>query len=273
MSAFTIPRKEIEEPSPAHLKEVDTARSAESGWDIPEEGQCKKRRINLGAGSTRWAFSDRFDCILPPHKRYLGRSRRTLLILILVGFFCLLALIIGLAVGLGGSKDKTQDLPLPGGAETFTGDLTYYDPGLGACGIDSADDDAVVAVSHYTFDAVQTGSDPNQNPLCGRKIRARRVNEATGKSVSIDVTVIDRCQCIFREYWGRESVLTTSQVLDANRLISMLVLRCSTRWQIRVSDGYWLLGPGCRRCTNTDQMEPDSASWCALNYDCLRSGC
>jgi hypothetical protein len=90
---------------------------------------------------------------------------------------------------------RDRFLPLPGGAETFTGDLTYYDPGLGACGIDSGDNDPVVAVSHYTFDAVQTGSDPNQNPLCGRKIRATRVDERSGKSVSIDVTVIDRCKC------------------------------------------------------------------------------
>lgn len=52
----------------------------------------------------------------------------------------------------------------------------------------------MVSVSHYTFDAVQTGSDPNSNPLCGRKIRAKRVNEQTGKSVSIDVTVVDRCK-------------------------------------------------------------------------------
>jgi hypothetical protein len=88
-----------------------------------------------------------------------------------------------------------QNLPLPNGAETYTGDLTYYNPALGACGITSSDNDAVVAVSHYTFDAVQTGSDPNQNPLCNRKIRATRVNEKTGKSVSIDVTVIDRCEC------------------------------------------------------------------------------
>lgn len=72
--------------------------------------------------------------------------------------------------------------------------MTYYDPGLGACGIDSRDNDAIVAISHYTFDAAQTGSDPNQNPLCGRKIRIRRVNESTGKSVSIDVTVVDRCK-------------------------------------------------------------------------------
>lgn len=89
---------------------------------------------------------------------------------------------------------RTRFIPLPNGAETYTGDLTYYNPGLGACGIESGDNDAVVAVSHYTFDAAQKGSDPNQNPLCNRKIRATRVDERTGKSVSIDVTVIDRCE-------------------------------------------------------------------------------
>lgn len=145
-----------------------------------------------GASAAGWAFSDRLDRMLPPHRRYFGRSRRTLLIVVLVIFLCLLALIIGLAVGLT-KGSKTQNLPLPNGAETYTGDLTYYNPGLGACGIDSTDNDPVVAISHYTFDAAQTGSDPNQNPLCNRKIRATRVNEKTGKSVSIDVTVIDRC--------------------------------------------------------------------------------
>ncbi|KAH7072523.1 RlpA-like double-psi beta-barrel-protein domain-containing protein-containing protein [Paraphoma chrysanthemicola] len=195
MSAFTIPRKEIGEPSPAHLKEVDTARSTDSGWEATETGQSKRRHIHMGMGASTagWAFSDRFDRILPPHRRYFGRSRRTLLIAILITFLCLLALIIGLAVGLSAKKKGPQNLPLPNGAETYTGELTYYNPGLGACGIDSTDNDAVVAVSHYTFDAVQTGSDPNQNPLCHRKIRATRVNEKTGKSVSIDVTVIDRC--------------------------------------------------------------------------------
>lgn len=93
---------------------------------------------------------------------------------------------------------RTQNLPLPNNTDHHTGDLTYYGPGLGACGIVSDDNDAIVSVSHYVFDAVQTGSDPNQNPLCGRKIRATRVDERTGKQVSIDVTVVDRCMCTYQ---------------------------------------------------------------------------
>lgn len=110
MSTFTIPRKEIgvSEPSPAHLKEVETGKSVDSTWDVPEEGQSKRHRNFLGAGSgaAGWALSDRFNRILPPHKRYFGRSRRTLLIIVFVAFLCLLALIIGLAVGLGGGSKK-----------------------------------------------------------------------------------------------------------------------------------------------------------------------
>lgn len=50
-----------------------------------------------------------------------------------------------------------------------------------------------MAVSHYVFDAMQKGSDPNSNPLCGMKIRATRYNNEVGGWRSADVTVVDRC--------------------------------------------------------------------------------
>ena len=72
------------------------------------------------------------------------------------------------------------------------GDLTYYDPGLGACGKVSKDGDDVVSVSHFVFDAVGRGiSDPNGNGLCGRKIRAVREGR------SVDLVVVDRCMYSF----------------------------------------------------------------------------
>lgn len=159
-------------------------------WEVPLEGR-KPSRFRIGAGATRGpTFADRFDSILSPHKRYLGRSRRTFLIIIGVIFLLILALIIGLAVGLS-HKSKHKNLPLPTGSKTYTGDLTYYGPGMGACGVVSGDDDPIVAVSHYVFDAVQAGSNPNANPLCGRKIRAERNDNGAMKSV--DLTVVDRC--------------------------------------------------------------------------------
>jgi expansin (peptidoglycan-binding protein) len=81
-----------------------------------------------------------------------------------------------------------QSLPLPSAnGGPYTGDLTYYGPGLGACGITSANGDSIVAVSHLIFDAVSVGSNPNANPLCGKMIRARR------NGVSVDLKVVDRC--------------------------------------------------------------------------------
>ncbi|KAF2196689.1 hypothetical protein GQ43DRAFT_354729, partial [Delitschia confertaspora ATCC 74209] len=132
----------------------------------------------------------RFDRLFPPHRRYLRHSRRTFLTGVFVIFLLLMGLIIGLAVGLT-RKSKHRNLPLPNGAQSYTGDLTYYSPGLGACGVTSGDKDAIVSVSHYTFDAVQKGSNPNSNPLCGKKIRAQRT--FNGKAASADLTVVDRC--------------------------------------------------------------------------------
>lgn len=109
MGASEIPRKDLEEPAPAHLKEVETGNtSSNSGWEIPEEGQTKRRKFALGTGATTtgWALSDRLDRMLPPHRRYFGRSRRTFLIIIAAIFVGLLVLIIGLAAGLGKKSNK-----------------------------------------------------------------------------------------------------------------------------------------------------------------------
>lgn len=92
-----LPASEVEEPQLAHLKE--TGANDTTAWEAPGDAKNNRKGRFLGAGAG-WALSDRLDRILPPHKRYLGRSRRTLLIAILVAFLCLLALVIGLAVGL-----------------------------------------------------------------------------------------------------------------------------------------------------------------------------
>lgn len=69
----------------------------------------------------------------------------------------------------------------------FHGQLTYFDPAVGACGISNTGKDPIAAISHLVFDAASKGPNPNANPLCGRKIRARR-NKKT-----IDLTIVDRC--------------------------------------------------------------------------------
>ncbi|KAI1471807.1 RlpA-like double-psi beta-barrel-protein domain-containing protein-containing protein [Daldinia caldariorum] len=140
----------------------------------------------------------RLDSVLPPHRTYFGRSRRFLLLCVLlplaIFLFVLTPLAIGLGVGLSRRSSKTQNLPLPNNKSVFTGDLTYYEPALGACGVQSYSGENIVSVSHTIFDAASQGSDPNANPLCGMKIRVtRNFVEAGIGNRSVDVTVVDRC--------------------------------------------------------------------------------
>ncbi|KAI4868210.1 hypothetical protein F4820DRAFT_153155 [Hypoxylon rubiginosum] len=141
------------------------------------------------------------DSAIPPHRTYLGRSRRFLFLYILlpaaVFIFVVIPLAVGLGVGLSRRRSATQNqenLPLPSNKGIFTGELTYYDPALGACGILSSSSEDIVSVSHVIFDAASNGSNPNANPLCGMTIRITRdyVEMGAGNQ-SVDVTVVDRC--------------------------------------------------------------------------------
>lgn len=91
-------------------------------------------------------------------------------------------------------NSSSRFLPLPSDHSQYTGDLTYYGPGLGACGVTSSETDNIVSISHFVFDAEQKGTDPNTNPLCGLKIRATRFDEQVNGMRSVDLTVVDRCK-------------------------------------------------------------------------------
>ncbi|KAI0820518.1 RlpA-like double-psi beta-barrel-protein domain-containing protein-containing protein [Trametes gibbosa] len=73
-------------------------------------------------------------------------------------------------------------------ALTGTGDATFYDAGLGSCGIFNTDSDFIVAIDAATFDTFPGATaNPNTNPICNRQLTAT----ANGKSVTLTVT--DRC--------------------------------------------------------------------------------
>ena len=126
-------------------------------------------------------------------KILLGRSLSTILIFASIIFLLVITLIVGLSVGLT-RHSSAEDLPLPSNTQSFTGDLTYYSPGLGSCGVTSSDSDDICAVSHLLYDAESKGSNPNANPLCGRKIRATRFDEQVNAQRSVDLKVVDRCK-------------------------------------------------------------------------------
>jgi len=72
---------------------------------------------------------------------------------------------------------------------TQSGDGTFYTTGLGACGIINNDSQYIAAVSHLLFDNFPgyDGQNPNNNPMCGKTVTARR------GSKSVVVALTDRC--------------------------------------------------------------------------------
>ncbi|OIW25741.1 hypothetical protein CONLIGDRAFT_672701 [Coniochaeta ligniaria NRRL 30616] len=136
----------------------------------------------------------RLDALLPPHRTYLTLRRRPFLLLLALTTTLLLALILGLSIGLTHHPSPPASLPLPTSSAIHTGDLTYYAPALGACGWTSSPDDAIAAVSHTIFDAAGNGgTNPNANPLCGLSIRVERDQGDGRGNKSVDVVVVDRC--------------------------------------------------------------------------------
>jgi len=144
-----------------------------------EEGSLAPLPRRSVWGSLMFAITSR----LP----FKGNRKRQLLLSAGIAGIVLVALIVGLAVGLSRRKGPSN-LPLPtNNGGPYSGDLTYYEPGLGACGITNSASDSICAVSHALYDAVSVGSNPNSNPLCGKMIRLRRGER------SVDVKVVDRC--------------------------------------------------------------------------------
>jgi len=78
--------------------------------------------------------------------------------------------------------------PSPG-RSTCSGPGTFYDIGLNACGDTNIEPAMIAAVSWKLFDGFEgfTGGNPNENPICNRKIRA------TYQGKSVDVAIVDRC--------------------------------------------------------------------------------
>lgn len=69
-------------------------------------------------------------------------------------------------------------LAAPLAALASNGEMTYFHPGLGACGDNHGDGDMIVAISSDLYDA---------KDQCGRKIKVR------GNAGDTIVTVVDRC--------------------------------------------------------------------------------
>jgi len=76
----------------------------------------------------------------------------------------------------------------PASGKSYTGEMTYFTPGMGACGETSSESDSMVAVSMALFDQYTPNGNPNKNPLCGQTVS---ITGADGSSH--EATIWDRC--------------------------------------------------------------------------------
>jgi len=72
------------------------------GWELT--AHRSPQHINSALDGRKPTIAQRFDRIVPPHRRYLGMSRKLFLILLAIILGILLGLIIGISVGLSISK-------------------------------------------------------------------------------------------------------------------------------------------------------------------------
>ncbi len=71
--------------------------------------------------------------------------------------------------------------------QTYSGDGSFYEVGLGACGMTNTDSQLVAALPAAQFDAATPAGNPNANPYCNKKM------QVTTGGKSVVVTVVDRC--------------------------------------------------------------------------------
>ena len=74
-----------------------------------------------------------------------------------------------------------------GSSGEFKGQGTYYNPGMGACGKTSTENDHIVAVSKQLYEQKNKNGNSNNNPLCGKNIKVNY------KGKSVTVKVVDSC--------------------------------------------------------------------------------
>ncbi|OBZ87831.1 Papain inhibitor [Choanephora cucurbitarum] len=67
---------------------------------------------------------------------------------------------------------------------SFTGEGTYYAPGLGSCGWTNSESDMIAALNHGQM---ANGANSNNNPNCGRSVSIQ------GPKGSVTVKIVDTC--------------------------------------------------------------------------------
>jgi expansin (peptidoglycan-binding protein) len=75
-----------------------------------------------------------------------------------------------------------------GSGPTRSGDATWYNTGLGACGVTNDDSQKIAALAIPDFDPFTPDGNPNHNTLCGKTATVCK-----DPSTCVTVTIEDRC--------------------------------------------------------------------------------
>ncbi|KAG1352313.1 hypothetical protein G6F62_002720 [Rhizopus arrhizus] len=82
------------------------------------------------------------------------------------------------------TKKKTTKKSSGSSGKKYSGDGTFYSPGLGSCGITNSDSDMVAALN---APQMNNPANPNNNPLCGKYINVH------GHKGTVRVKIVDTC--------------------------------------------------------------------------------
>ena len=93
------------------VAEVDTAAVQPQHTVFAPENEHKQISNTNGPKPLRLRVHEMIENIFPSHRRYCGLSRRWACIVVLVVFLALLALILGLAIGLSLRNQSVTSLP------------------------------------------------------------------------------------------------------------------------------------------------------------------
>ncbi|KAG8898579.1 hypothetical protein FRC00_002621 [Tulasnella sp. 408] len=87
-----------------------------------------------------------------------------------------------------GDDDKDDDNGSSGDGKTYTGDATFYETGLNACGTVDKPTDMIAAIAWQNFDSYPgANGNSNENPICGKQV------EACWQDNCVTVRIHDRC--------------------------------------------------------------------------------
>jgi len=88
------------------------------------------------------------------------------------------------------SGSNASPIPNPAGG-WFLGNATFYAAGMGSCGVTNSDSDMIAALSASMM-TPHNGGNPNNNPVCGNKVKVALYDDVTGAN-AITVSIMDTC--------------------------------------------------------------------------------